>query len=349
MATLTQVAVKTRKIIKYSIYLVIFLIITRFAWGIGKGIYRNIFPKPPPPPTLAFGKLSKIPFPENKDLPPTLEYQVDTVEGSLPALDSQGTVYFMPRLSANLLSLEAAQEKTAKLGFSAPGEEISSSLYRFKKKGTSASLEMNIITGVFSISYDLSQDPSPLASIPPAPEVAASQVRSFLSSAGLLPEDLQGPSTPEFLKVEGGNLVSVLSLSEANLVRVNLFRKNYNNLPAVTANPQRANVWFLVSGDRSRDKQIIGGEFHYSPVNEEQWATYPLKTSQQAFEALKASEGYIASLGQNTDGKVTIRKIYLAYFDPPAQAQFYQPVFVFVGDRGFVAYVPAVTPEYYGS
>jgi len=347
MATLTQVAVKTRKVIKYSIYLVIFLIIARFAWGIGKGIYRSVFPKPPPPPTLAFGKLPEITFPENKDLP-TLEYQVDTVEGGLPTLDSQGMVYFMPRFSANLLSLEVAQERAAKLGFNAGSEAVSSSLYRFQKENTAASLEMNIITGIFSISYDLGRDPSPLATIPPAPEVAASQVRSFLSSANLLPEDLEGPSTPEFLKVESGNLVSVLSLSEANLIRVNLFRKNYNNLPAVTINPQRANVWFLVSGDRSRGRQIIGGEFHYFPVDEEQWATYPLKTSEQALAALKASEGYIASLGQNTDGKVTIRRIYLAYFDPPAQAQFYQPVFVFVGDKGFVGYVPAISPEYYG-
>lgn len=345
MATLTQVAINTRRTIKYSIYLIIFLILARFAFGITWGIYRGFFPKPPPPPTIAFGKLPPISFPQGAD--PNLEYRIETVEGGLPKLAPQATVYFMPQLSANLGSLDVAQEKASRLGFNQGPEEVSSTIYRFRKDDAPALLEMNIATGIFSLSYDLASDTSVLENLPPTPEVAASQVRSLLSAGGILPEDLTGRTIHEFLRAEGGNLTTVTSLSEADLTRVDLFRSDYNDLPVVTATPGRANVWFLVSGSRSRDKAVIGGEFHYFPIDSEQAATYPLKTSLEALEALKAGQGYIADRGQNENGEIVVRRVYLAYFDPGNQSQYFQPVFVFEGDRNFTAYVPAISGEYY--
>jgi hypothetical protein len=50
---------------------------------------------------------------------------------------------------------------------------------------------------------------------------------------------------------------------------------------------------------------------------------------------------FLASFG-------TVRKIYLAYYDAGVYTEFYQPVFVFEGDKDFVGYVPAVTTDYYG-
>ena len=41
-----------------------------------------------------------------------------------------------------------------------------------------------------------------------------------------------------------------------------------------------------------------------------------------------------------------IRKVSLAYFEPVTPAQFLQPVYVFEGDRGFAAYVPAIVDKY---
>jgi hypothetical protein len=39
----------------------------------------------------------------------------------------------------------------------------------------------------------------------------------------------------------------------------------------------------------------------------------------------------------------------MAYYDPDVLSQYFQPIVVFEGDGGFVAYVPAVTAEYYGT
>jgi len=347
MTSLTKVAITTRKIIRYSIYLVIFLIAFRIVWDVSIGVYRRLFPKPPPAPTVLFGKLPPLPFPQKNA--PKFEYKVETVEGTLPTLPTQAKVYFMPKTSASLLSLENAKNTSALLGFRSNSEAVSQTVYKFTHPRASATLEMNIVTGVFSVSFDLKSDPSPLESQAPASEIAASQVRSFLSAANLLPKDLTGPVTHEFLKVESQNLVAAVSLSEASLVKINLFRKAIGDLPSLTPNPSEANIWFIVSGSRTRDKQIIAGEYHYFPVDEGQSATYPIKTAQQALDELAAGGGFFASTGLNQENQtVVIRKVYLGYFDAGTYTNFYQPIIVFVGDNGFTAYVPAVTSDYYG-
>lgn len=255
----------------------------------------------------------------------------------------------MPKLSPNLLSLDVAKNTASQLGFSTNEQEVSQTIYKFPHKENPETLEINIVTGVFSISYDLRADSSPIEKRPPAPEIAASSVRSYLSSAELLPDDLSGPTTHEFLKIEGDKFVTAVSLSEADLVKVNLFRKSYDELASLTPDPNSGNVWFLVSGAQERTKQVLAGQFHYFPVDESQSSTYPLKDSQAVWDELNSGGAFIATPGLNKEGdKVTIRKIYLAYYDGGTSMEFFQPIVVFEGDKGFMAYLPAITIDYYG-
>lgn len=94
-------------------------------------------------------------------------------------------------------------------------------------------------------------------------------------------------------------------------------------------------------------RQVVAGEYRYFPIDQTQVSTYPLKTAKEAYDNLVNGKGYIADLGLNTNGKIIIRKIYLANYDPDTQTDFFQPIVVFEGDNGFVAYVPAVTDAYY--
>jgi len=347
MASLTQTSIITRKIIRFGFYGLIAIIVGRIVLSLGIGVYRHFFPEPPPPPTVAFGKLPKISFPE-KEKVENLKFTLETPAGSLPALSTQAKVYYMPKPVQTQLNLELAKDKASNLGFLVDGQQISQTIYRFLHSRSPSTLEMNIITGIFSIGYDLQTDSSPLAVRPPAPEIAASQVRSYLSSANLLPADLTGPTTHQFLKIEEGSFVNALSLSEANLVKVYLFRKPYDELPSLTPDPNQANVWFMVSGAQEKEKRVIATEFHYFPIDEDKYATYPIKLVESAWEELNAGNAYIASLGVNPEGNIIIRRIYLAYYDSGASAEFYQPIIVFEGDNGFVAYLPAVTSDYYG-
>ena len=200
----------------------------------------------------------------------------------------------------------------------------------------------------------MAADSTPLDTRAPDIQTATSAVTQALGKADAFPEDLSGPVTHEFLRVEGQNLVRALALSDAQLTRINLFRKpvvisEEINYPTVTANPKEGNIWFIVSGARDAGKTLIAGEYRYFAMDPTKVETYPVKTADVALEDLKTGRGYIANLGLNTSGKVTVREIFLAYYDPNVPYSFYQPVVVFKGDGEFVAYVPAVTNKYYGA
>lgn len=348
MATnLTETAFVARRVIKYGTFLIIFLIVARVVIGAGYNIYRRYRPKPPPPPNFLFGTLPEIKFPENKDAPTGFSLKIETPQGTFPKFPTSVKVFFSPRPTALFSSLENAKDKARRLGFLQDGQRETDTLYVFQQQRSSARLNIDIVTGSFSISYDLSSDPGLLITKPLSTEVAASAARSYLSSAGLLPLDL-GPVTYEFLKATPEGLKTVVSLSEANFVRVNFFRDKYDDLPSLGPNPTRGNIWLLVSGARERERQIIAAEYHYFAVDSENSGTYPTKNIELAWEELRGGKAYIASLGGAGDGQVTIRRIYLAYYDSSLPQEFLQPIFVFEGDRGFVAYTSAVGNETQG-
>lgn len=349
MTRLTNVAISSRKAIRYTIFLIIFLMVGRVLLTVSLGLYRKFFPPAPPTPTVKFGALTKIPFPD-KGTPPKLTYVLETPSGGLPTdIPTQVKVYFMPKVNPNLLSLDVAKERAKAMGYSGDPAKESDTVYQFPAKEVPSRMKMNIVNGNFSVAYDLNSDPSPLNEKPPLPEVAASEFRSMLSAANILPDDLDGPSKTDFLKLAEGKLTSVVSLSEADVLRVNLFRKPYDEIPSITENPDQGNVWAIIGGSRETGKQIIAVEYHYFPVDSSQSSTYPIKTPEVAFSELQNSKAYIADIGGNKDGDtLKIRKISLAYFDPNGETQFYQPVYVFEGDNNFKAYLPAVTDQYYG-
>lgn len=341
MATLTEASIASRKGVRYTIYAIISFIILRGVFLTGIAIYKKVFPPAPTPATVAFGKLSKLPFPQSTKK--QLSFTVETASGEIPTFPAQSNVYFMPKVSSNLLSLDFAREKAKKLGFDSEPQQTTESLYKFTHKTAPATMEINIINGSFSISYDLNVDPTPLSVHPTQPEIAAASIKSFLGGASLYPDDLTGPVEHKFLKTQGGGFIPALSISDANLVRIDLFRKPVNDLPAVTNKPDESNVWFMVSGIRDRGKDVIAGEYHYFPVDETQVATYPIKTSDIAWQELLSGNYYPASYGTTNEGdSIKIRNIYLAYYDAGIYTEFYQPVYVFSGDKDFVGYVPAV-------
>lgn len=349
MTSLTRIAVIARKTIRYGIFLVIFLIIGKIALNMGINAYKKAFPAPPPPPTVKYGKLTKIPFPEASSSA-KFTYTLETPEGGLPNnISAQAKVFFMPKVSPNLLSLDAAKNTADGLGFSANPQQISNTIYIFNNLKVPNALKMNIITQNFSISYNLAQDKSPLNNRPPIAEVAAARLRSVFSATGILASDLNGPTTNEYLKLSNGQFVTAISLSEANATKVNLFREDYDKLPSVTGTPDQANVWAILTGDGDANKQIVAAEYHYFPVDSTQYATYPIKTPAEAFSELQGKQAFIAAVGLNNDGdNIKIRRVHLAYFDPESPTEFYQPIYVFEGDNGFIAYLSAVTSVYYG-
>ncbi len=352
MASLTEASILTRKIIRYGIYLVILLIIGRIALYFGQGFFQRFFPPEPPKATVAFGKLPKLPFPE-KTKPENLAYKLETADGNLPTFPELVPVYEMPQAQSSLQGLEAAKQKAQAMGFNPDGRlvvENVPNVYLFRKTDKPSNFTINIITGVFSISYDLASDPSVLGTIPPAPTQAVTNAQGFLGRIGLTESDLTGEATTEFLRVDKGRFASTSSLSEAQVIKVNLFRKNYgdkDSMRAVTPDMPEANVWAMFAGQSS---EVIAAEYHYFPLDAKKSGTYPIKTADTAWQELKDGKGYIANSGdRSSSNEVVIRKVYLGYYDAGQYQAYYQPVVVFEGDGNFWAYVPAVNDDNYGA
>lgn len=345
MTSLTQVSILSRKIIRYSIYTIILIVIVRYSYLIGTTIYRKYFPEPPPPPTICFGKLTPIPFPE-KNVQKDLVFTLETVDGKLPKLPPQQTVYFMPKSISTIKSLDSAKQKAASLGFNPNGTELVETVYLFKHNSAPATLSLNIVTGIYSIGYDLNSKPSILEGMPPDPQTATSLAKTYLSRAKSLPGDLTGQITNEYLRIQDGKLVPANSLSDANITKINFYRKNYNELPNVTSVVNQANIWFMLTGAKASGDQVYAAEYHYFNVDENKSCTYPSKTAEEAWEELKSGKAYFANIDEKAQGNVTIRKVYSAYYDPNQYTEYYQPVIVFEGDDGFVSYVPAISSDY---
>ena len=112
----------------------------------------------------------------------------------------------------------------------------------------------------------------------------------------------------------------------------------------VSANFGQASVSVLVSGSRTEAKRIIEVNFKDVNIDRESYSTYPIKTSEEAINSLKTGNYWTAKDVSNKN--VVIRKMYLAYFEPTTLTNYLQPIFVFEGDNGFVAYVPAINSSY---
>lgn len=348
MASLTQTAYYTRKAIQIGVIALVGFIVLKISFTTARNVWRKLHPPPPPPPTVAFGKLPKIKFPEQKESP-QLTFKLETIEGGLPSLPTIGKVYFMPQGGPGLLALDRARQKARSMGFTASPEAISDILYRWQTaKEPTTTLEMNINTGNFHLRYSYEEDPTLLTEKKlPTNEQAASEARSFLQQNGYLSDDLaKGKAEFTYFRFISPNLVPAISLSEADFIWVNLFRADLDDLVILPPNPKDSLVSFLFSGNRERGKRIVEIKYTYSPVDRESFATYPLKSVNTAWQELQGGQGSIANLGENQEGKIVIRRVYLAYYDSSVEGNFLQPIYVFEGDRNFFGYVLAVDPKW---
>jgi len=345
--TLTETARVVRKIIKYGAISLIALIILIPTIKASIRYWNKLHPAPPPPPDVAFGKLPAIEFGKNSQvIPNNLQFRLQTIEGTLPNLDNQTKVYFIPTLGSKFFDEEKTRQKARILGFPLEAQKINPTQFIFINPQTKAKLQIDTINNNFEINFPYQEDQSFTNFPAPNQTQALNELKNLLSRAQLWPKDVDETKTQSiFLRYQPAEnkFIAVPSLSEAQLIQVNLFRANKNGLPILPSHPNEANISFIISQNNEVGKKIIKGRYIYYPINYDHWATYPLKSPNIAWEELKTGKAYIANLGNNSNQKpIIIRRIYLAYFDPDTAQNFLQPIFVFEGDNEFLAYLPAI-------
>lgn len=347
MASLTETAYYTRKGVNYTILAVIGYIVLQISWGLLVTVYFMIFPPQAPPPNHAFGKLPSVKFPAATSAA-QLTYRLETIEGSVPRASDAAMVFFMPKNPANLLALTKTQEFAKRIEFTANPVAESRYIYRFEDPAAPLRrMRYDIVSRNFVLRYGFEYD-TPLFSERdvPLPDAAQSEAKSFLQSFGLYPDDLAGGSRQvTYLKLIGDKLVTTTSLSAADAVRVDFFRQSVADTPIVTPNPNEGPVSFTFSGSKNLKKRMLEIAYTYWPIEYGTTGTYAMKRSSDAWQELQTGHGYIARYPKKGNEAI-IRRVYLAYYDSFEPQTYLQPVFVFEGDDGFLAYVAAVAPPW---
>lgn len=344
MLTLTKASVETKLILKWGLISIIALFVLFFTF---KGILfvkEILFPSPPPKPTLVYGKLSKPIFPQG--LTNNFTYSINTIPGTLPVFEPTYKVYRIQYNPPDLLALQRAQKMVGALGFKTTPYQVSSQIYEWTSNVPSQKhLRMNIVYFSFDLTASLSSDPDIVSARSlPTQRDASNIVKDSLDSMGLYYPDIDDTKTKTaFFKFNNNSFSPASSFSQAQIIKVDLFQKDLGDIPILYEKPDTSSMDFIVAGG-AEGGQIVGAQFtHQTPSTD--FATYPVKTANEAFEELKSGKGYIASYFGDSKN-ISIRNAFIAYFMGNEIQNFLTPIIVFQGDDGFYAYVSAIRDEW---
>ncbi len=354
MATLTETAFYTRRVFKLTTFGIAALLVLKIFWGVGSFVWQKIFPPPPPPPTVSFGKIPAIAFPEKSASGSSYTYALETVGGGLPKLPPTMKVYFMPLETVTFGGYEKMKAQAERIGFNSEPVKIAGKInsWRFRDNFSPLRhLDYDATTGSFHLYYDYRFDPGVFTQKDfNTPDQIVSDATTYFDNLGLLDADLSaGDKGLSYFKLDTNRLVPASSLSEADAVAVTFHREaitdDKDNYPIVYPDPKQGLVSVLFSGSSDQNKKVIEVRYSYIPVERDTFATYPLISSPQAWQNLQAGHSFIAEPPSDPAQKqITIRKIYLAYFDPSPAQTYLQPVLAFSDGKDFLAYVPLISP-----
>ncbi len=357
MATLTQASVTARNVIKYGAIAFVGITILWYLGGALIKYYQALNPAPLPDPTADFGELPKIVFPESVNRPKLI---LELPTGSIPTFVDRMRVYSQPIKRSTFTDSEKAIETAAALGFLFKPEQKSEANYVWTNQDQlNSKLDMNIINGHFILTRQWQNNPA-LASLASfnSDKTVIMDTENYLSRVGLLSADVLGVEKVSYLKDDGGRLSTALSLSDADFVQLDLFRKNMDEIdsesktkeivasyPFYRSNPNRGLIRVMVSGSKNLSDRVINLDYGYNKIDYTKNGTYPIKTGDEAWAELEKGGGFVFR-GESNLAEVKIRRVFLGYYDADMSTGYAMPIYIFLGDQGFTAYVSAVKDEW---
>lgn len=346
--TLTQTAIIVQRGIIIFVAALILGIAGFTSYKIWYNSYLRSLPQIEEKPDTKFGILPAIQFPTSNVSSANFLYSLDTETGNLPKIgidkgfDKNVKVYFVIQTSASLLSPEKTQALAEKFEISSQPEIISDTKYKFTSEDKALLVDLD--TGNFLYTNEATKaENTPLAE----DELLVSGFKKILSSIGILNEDLSnGVSKINLLKVSGSDFISTREKTEARAAQISLWPQALENKAIYTASFDNSLVNAVVLESAQELKNYASLDFTYYPIDNTTYATYPLKSTDDAFEELKNGKGIVVV--EPDKPQVSITSVSLGYYLGKNYSPYLQPIFVFEGPQ-FAAYVPAVVSEFVGN
>ncbi len=343
--TLTQAALITRRTILFSIISLIIGIVSFIGYNIWYAYYLASLPPVEEKPDIKFGLLPPPEFPQGSVSTSNFSYSLDTTTGGLPKLGTDEgfekvvRVYFVTQTFATLLAPEKSAALAEKFKISSSPEIISDTRYRYKDQDKTLLVDLD--NGNFS--YRKNATPSANVNLGEDDKLILN-FKQILSNLGVLKEDLQnGKVKLSFLKMNGDQLNPTELKSEAVAYQISLWPAAIDKKPVVTPNFNNALIEAVISGESSNLDNYISLVFTYYPVDATTFATYPIKTAEEAFDDLKTGRGIVIVTPDKP--QVSITSVSLGYYLSVSYSPYLQPIYVFEGPN-FVSYVSAISGQF---
>jgi hypothetical protein len=350
MTNLTEISMSIRKFIIWFVIVSIIYFLLQIFFNIGKNYWIASHPIPTPTPNTRFGKLPRISFSGNSTSSGEFVFTLENIEGKPPDTTASAKIYSMPKKQLGIMTENYANSFASKLGFTLKGEPLNTIYYSYTDPNNPLiTMLLNIVTLNYEIKYDYTQNPDNIFKDArfTKEEVALNEIKSYLTTHGMFDSNvLNGSTNIQLLKYNPltKNFDKVGNISSADTMRVNFIRENLQGLKILP--PDYNNSYNYVLYSPSNTVKYLRISYTFWPIDYNDFATYPLKSSNDAWKELNEGFGIVANIGQNPTKNITIRSIYLAYYDSEDPESYLQPIFVFEGDNNFAAYIPAVSSDW---
>lgn len=304
----------------------------------------------------AFGQIPAIVLTNASPLKQKMTYTMNTIEGVPLTATASARIYFIPKKTPGLSFREKAGVIAKALKFD---ERTTTSKYDQKSEtytlvDQNKRLIVNIDTFNYTFTQDITDETKSILSgvVIPTEDAIKAKAQEILRALGRYPSDIaQGSQAVSYISYReaSGSAQSTAEVvrdpQSANMVSVEVFPAKIAEFDAVTegyvSSPNRV---VFVPKESETDDFVVKAQIRVFERSEEQFSNYPLKTGEQAFQDLHGGRGWIIQGKEIAAGKtnIGINSMQTSYLIPDAYTQYIQPVYVFIGEDGFVAYVPAL-------
>ena len=290
-----------------------------------------------------FGKISLPEIPQSTTSA-SLKFTLDTIQGVPVTATETAKVFFLPQFNPRFGYREKIYLIAKNFGFNTEivKHKLLDKLATFTDEEKTLSIDISNFNFKFDKKVDNELFSSPHLTIP-TKTIIENKAIDFLKKIGRYPDELgKGTTNVIYLKYNPGNqnFVNVEKRDQAQLVEVDFYRPNIDDFSIVTPKffSSQNYVIMLFQG---ADYQIIKSQVAFFEKSEDQVGVYSIKTGDQAWAELNNGKGLVVA-GTQGQRNIVIKSMKLGYFDPDIYQNYLQPVYVFLGEGNFAAYVPAV-------
>src|SRR3989344_3644186 len=330
--TLTETAAFTKKAFVFIFVFFIILIISVFSVRAYLASEKAKIKPAEEKADLKYGLLPKPSLEKSLADSSGYNYTLNTEDGKLPTeFPKLINIYFIPKLGTTLLAGDRAKLLAKNFKFDQGPNILSPTKYQFTDSGN-GEITIDLDTSNFKYTREASLSAEETPNLIADQPTMSQQFRDFLKRTDLLKTQLT--SGRVYIEYETG------SQNTSNTAVITLWQNDVDKLPIVTSNFKEGLIRTIANKSINEDNRYEFFDYNYWDIDSTNFATYPVKDINLAFEELKKGQSSVVI--EPVSPNISIVKVYLAYLLSKKYTPYLQPVYVFEGEnQSFAAIVSA--------